>query len=136
MPVLTWDQSKSIGFEEIDAQHRKLFDIFNALCLSMETSQEWPAVKSAVDDLLQHSVTHFRDEERIMREYDYPGAQKHIREHALFLNKAGHFEFGKMMRDPSLASEIFLFLADWIVEHTSTEDVLLGRHIQKKLAAK
>jgi hypothetical protein len=29
-----------------------------------------------------------------------------------------------------------MFLADWIIEHTSTEDVLLGRHIQQKTAAK
>jgi len=136
MPELTWDATKSIGFEDIDAQHRRLFDIFNTLTRAMETNQEWPAVKNAVDDLVQYAITHFRDEERIMREYDYPGVEKHVQEHTLFLGKVGQFEFGKMMHDPGLANEIFMFLADWIIEHTSTEDVLLGRHIQQKTAAK
>jgi len=136
MPELTWDQSKSIGFESIDEQHKKIFSIFNALCLALETNQEWPAVKKAVDDLLQYAGTHFRDEERIMRDYGYPDERKHTREHELFINKLGQFEFGKMLNDPGLANEIFMFLADWIVEHTSTEDVCLGVFIQKKLAEK
>jgi hemerythrin-like metal-binding protein len=135
MPELIWDQSKSIGFEDIDAQHRKLFAIFNALTRAMETNQEWPAVEAAVGELVRYTATHFRDEERIMREYGYPGMDGHVQEHALFLEKVGGFRFSEMLRDPGLANEIFMFLADWIVEHTSTEDVVLGRFIQRKPAA-
>jgi hemerythrin-like metal-binding protein len=134
MPELNWDESKSVGFAAIDEQHKVLFGIFNTLCRAMDTGQEWPTVNRAVTELLDYTVTHFRDEERLMRYYNYPDIVRHLAEHAAFLDKVGQFEFGKMMRDPGLANEIFMFLTDWLVEHISTVDVDMGKFIRQSAA--
>ncbi len=72
-----WEDSYSIGIEEIDNQHKKLFDLVNKLYDLEENAN----IKEEMRDILyafsDYTKVHFRDEEKYMASIGYPELEEH-----------------------------------------------------------
>ena len=78
MAYFVWDSALETGYEALDSQHKRLFDLANGIELAIEQHPEdSEAAANAVSGLIDHVVEHFQNEEAIIAEYQYPDAERH-----------------------------------------------------------
>jgi hemerythrin len=90
--------------------------------LSAEISA--PTVDAALAELGEHTRRHFADEERLMREIDFPPYEVHKGEHERVLaDIAAQVEHWKQVRDAgALRTWLDRTLGTWLFDHVSSMD--------------
>jgi len=112
---LKWHESYSCGEAKIDEEHRKLFDLANALIESAFARDADPQqFDENMDRLLAHTVQHFADEEAILASYHYPDLAAHQHAHRILVEHA--LELKKRAESGSISiGELVNFIADEVV---------------------
>jgi diguanylate cyclase (GGDEF)-like protein/hemerythrin-like metal-binding protein len=120
--LLVWDDRYQSGEPNIDIQHKKLFQKANSLLAATMNSVPVDDVLGLVDDLLQDVKEHFRYEESIIVETDFPGIEKHLSLHKALLERSEKLKMKAMEGDLALGN-LFTFLAyDLVASHILGED--------------
>ena len=131
MPLMTWDESLSVGVRELDTQHQRLIGYLNSLFDAMSKGQGNDSLKPILSGLIEYTVTHFAAEERYMKQFNYPAYAKHKEEHDALTWKAqdlkGKFDKGQTM----LSVETMTFLKTWLTEHIKGTDMKYGAFFHK-----
>lgn len=114
-----WAPRMETGLAEIDAQHRRLFE----LAASFEGYREQVHVMTALAELGDYIKTHFRDEEALLVACDYPELAAH---------RALHAEFRKMLAKlladahrmtlDQIAERVHFLINDWFYKHILVSD--------------
>ena len=132
---LEWNDSYRTGIIEIDAQHTKLFGLYNDLVSSIYKGEGLKDLKKCLLDLIDYAIVHFATEEAYMQKYSYPAIEYHktehkeLREKTYFLSK--DFEAGK----PVLTMDVLDFLKKWLAHHVLDIDMQYKDFLRKKLPA-
>lgn len=87
MLLLEWNSSYETGIGALDAEHRRLIDLINALHTELEGSADEASVSAFFGDLYAEISAHFALEERMMRERRYAGYPSHKADHELLLEE-------------------------------------------------
>ncbi len=120
VPVLrlTWRAAYACGEPTIDQEHRKLFELANALIESAFTRAQHPEKFDAnLGKLLAHVVQHFADEEAILARNHYSELADHARAHKMLVERALHLRDAIAAGGVSIG-ELVDFLANEVVaEH-------------------
>lgn len=97
----------------------------------LSSSGNEAAVDGLLDELLDHTRLHFGEEERLMREVNFPPFPVHKGEHDTFLkDMATHVANWKQDRDANvLRAWLDKDVGDWFVNHVSTMDFVTARFI-------
>lgn len=126
---IEWDDKYSVKIIEIDAQHRRLFEIYNNLVNAMYQGVGMKELGNALTELLDYSVMHFMTEEGYMEKYGYPELDVHKNAHKEFRERfyKVHKEFheGK----PVLTAEVVDYLRDWIKGHVLNVDQRYSKYL-------
>jgi len=86
---VVWQEGYECGQPLIDAQHRRLFELANALLDAAIAHDEMPAAfDAALDCLLSHVTAHFAAEEAILTAHGYRHLAAHKRAHVNLLDGA------------------------------------------------
>ena len=129
MHGIEWNERFSVDVPAMDAQHKRLIDLINALRVSDDIGLSFDAIMGMFD----YASVHFRAEESLLRESGYSELHTQEREHKGFLEKA--VSFSKMdLAAPQTATEIVLFLRSWLLNHILKEDMKYKRCIPEQLA--
>jgi len=138
--MLTWDESMSTGDARTDFQHKTLIEKCNDLSDILEGRGAASSHQTASDilDFLEfYAAWHFRQEERLMTQYNCPTAGLNLREHNEFLVKFTDFKVrylqSNMDRDIALA--VYAELAHWITDHILRVDIALRKSMQESTGA-
>jgi hemerythrin len=122
MPLITWDDSYSVNVEEIDLQHKKLISLINDLDEGMKSGKSKNILESIISELINYTKYHFDTEEKFFKEFNYPEAQMHEKEHNEFVKQIAEFheqyENGKTL----LSVDLMMFLKKWLTEHIKGTD--------------
>lgn len=134
--AIEWSPAIAVGHATIDAQHRQLLQHFNDLleaCRKKEGKQE---LQSLFSFLQNYTLTHFREEEKIMGSSGYPDLETHRRAHRDFERRLQDLQDTMRERGPSLGVivETNQALLKWIVSHIKNTDVVMGRYLQERQA--
>jgi hemerythrin len=131
MEEFVWSQTMSVNNDAIDGHHKKLIQLFNEVGMLIELDQKTPLFSTikVVSELNVYAIFHFREEERLMEQGDYPELAEHKKLHEAFIEKLNHFKEGYMKSDPLVNYELFDFLSRWIVDHIMTEDMKYEAYI-------
>ena len=70
-----------------DTQHRQLEELARIACHLLENEKDPIAFEYAIDQLLDFTAIHFRDEENVMQHHSYKGLYSHQRMHNYLLSK-------------------------------------------------
>ncbi len=120
--LIRWSERLNTGIPEVDDQHRRLVDLINQLFKAMQHGSNKTEVSKVVDELVDYTQTHFRDEEDLMRRHGYPGLSEHQRIHQTFVATVAKYA-EKIKGDTHLsATEVFSFLKDWLLSHIEKQD--------------
>jgi hemerythrin len=110
----------AFGIDEIDAQHRALFEFIGKLEAAVPTSDSWVTVQQTLNDLNYWARVHFAVEESLMRLMGFPDITSHNATHADFIETIGRLKKQSLRKD--IARDTSRFLNDWLRHHIDVDD--------------
>lgn len=122
MALLTWNDGHSVKVKQFDDQHKKLIDMVNELHDAMKVGKGKEVLEKILAGLIQYTVTHFSNEERLMKLHNYPGYEQHKKEHNLLTIQVSDVQ--KKYREGSavLSQSVMTFLKEWLQNHIQGTD--------------
>ena len=117
--AIEWSENFATGHNEIDAQHRRLFDMLNNLERRMDKGESPCEMVDVFDDLVAYTKVHFSYEEQCMAVCACPTEG---------INKLAHHGFLRMvssqlehlrLQDPTLKvfKSLHGELSEWVCTH-------------------
>ena len=125
MMQIEWDDSLSIGIEEIDQQHKMLIEKLKNLSDAVEHQQGETEIFKMFEFMNEYTDFHFSAEEDSMRKANYPGLEHQIGQHAEFKESLKRLveDFEEEGITRSLTTSVNTFLINWLVNHIKGVDV-------------
>lgn len=133
---LEWLDEWYLGIDEIDHQHLQLVSLLNQMADRLSPMDKSHVSRTLtmtlMHQLLDETRQHFRDEESIMREHDYPALIGHHRDHAMLLAELQDFireieEGGRKFDFDSLTA-----LKHWLIDHVIDSDLTFARYLEQE----
>jgi len=129
MAEFEWTDELSVGFDEIDDDHRQLLDILNEFQKKIDAGSDSAEIQATFTRLVEYAVWHFAHEETIMRDSGYPGTEKHCLQHRELTDNANDLYASHMKGDESILEIVIPFVRNWLTNHIMLEDKQLGRYL-------
>ncbi len=122
MKLLKWKDSYSVGENNIDNQHKGLFDISNKIYNLVEEGVDDSEIfRELFISLNDYTVEHFIYEEMYMQSKGYPQLEEHIEQHLEFSKKLKKIALG--INKDSHIKDIGEFVTTWLLQHVLDEDM-------------
>lgn len=137
---MEWTDDLSVGVEEIDNQHKELFNRINGLVAAVKQHICKYTISDVIRFLEEYIVVHFGEEENYMKKYGYPEYSKHKAQHEKFMQNFSELkkelvklEGGKKPGSYELSVETNKVVVDWILDHIFKVDKKLGAFLKNKM---
>ena len=137
---MQWTPNLSVGVEEIDNQHKELFNRINNLVDAIKDHTCKYKIGDVIQFLEDYIHTHFDTEEGYMVRFSYPEYPAHKAQHEIFKRNFAELrgeleaiEGGRMKGSYDLSVHTNQVVVDWILEHISTVDKRLGSFLKDKI---
>jgi hemerythrin len=131
MAFFEWSNDIATSDARIDADHKHLIDLVNALYDAMKSGKGNEVLRRTLDDLIQYTSTHFRREESLMAQIHYADMDVHKSEHAALEEQVKDLQRRFANGSATLSVNVFNFLADWLRTHIKGCDVRLAQALKK-----
>ena len=125
MSKIKWDDTFSVNNAELDAQHKKWLDIINDLHDSLikdEAGDYRETAEESVKAMKDYVRFHFDEEEKYMRNINYPDLSSHKEIHAKFYDQTKCLYNDVMEGKLVFNTEIMNALTNWLQDHILNED--------------
>lgn len=124
-----WDDKYLIGIEEIDEQHKKLFDIANNAYELLKNSfytDKYDRIVSILEELRDYAIFHFNTEEEYMASIGYKKLFSHKVQHNDFIEKVKKIKFEEIDENQDeYIIGLLEFVVNWIDVHILKNDKLI-----------
>jgi hemerythrin len=130
---LVWDKSLSVDVAEVDEDHRRLVELFNLLCRSVEQGDATDYLEALLDELISCTVWHFKHEERLMLKYGYDGLADHRAEHQGLVDSVVDLQQKFLQGGRSLSAEDVEYLEHWLTGHILSTDMQMGAFLAAEM---
>lgn len=122
-----------IGVEEIDAEHKHLFDLLNKAVYMLTdeyASDKYTEIKDLLQELQDYAEEHFAHEEAYMKKIRDPELILQRPQHLFFEEKVIELMMKNIDEDDEqheALEEIINFLARWLYHHIIGSDTMIGK---------
>ncbi len=129
---VVWDESLSVGVSEIDDQHKRIFDNFNAFMAACAEGHGAEKLKDLFWFLGSYVATHFANEERLMQRIGFPGYAQHYDMHTAFIGRVDDLmkRFTTEGASQDLLESVNGVIKKWLLEHISVTDRTIGQFVK------
>jgi len=117
-----------VGYPRMDALHREFHDLLEALQQPGDEGEKLLA-------LHEHLLRHCSQEERWMRESNFPACECHQREHETLLEVIAEVRRRFDAGDSEIVARLALELPQWFEVHANSMDAALAVHLRECEAA-
>jgi hemerythrin len=128
MSLIEWNDEFNLGIEAIDAEHRTLVALINALHDAMSAGAERADIVEGISGIYGLVTEHFAREEALMREARYMAYAEHKEDHEVLLDDLREIlddvRSGGEYAEARLSDD----LQFWFSEHFRTHDARLHLH--------
>lgn len=137
MRIINVSEVGSTEVEEMQSIHEKEVSLINEIdemareCV--EGSGDTEKLAQKLDEYIVHVKEHFRVEEELMREYNFPSYDLHEMAHQMFLADLQYAT--KHWKELGDLNKIVAFVRkspEWIVSHIDSVDIPTAEYIAKK----
>jgi hemerythrin-like metal-binding protein len=132
MPLITWNESLSVGYEPIDSQHKMWINYINQLHDAMGQGKGRQILGDVLDGLVWYTQTHFAFEEQVMQQHAYPGYAHQHAEHQAFAVRMLELRSAFMTGENVVTMDVMHSLRNWLADHIQASDKALGAHLSAK----
>ena len=122
MSLIEWDNSFSVGNQQIDEQHKKFLHIIDTLYDAMKKGEGEDVLLTVLKELRHHVQDHFKTEESLMKIYSYPNISSHKAEHEEAILTVNKFFIEYERHDDKLSIDVLNFLSNWFQNHILRTD--------------
>lgn len=119
---LEWEEEYSVGIEELDDQHKRMFATINELLEIINSGTSEKDLSNIIESLINYKIFHFATEEKYFKEFNYEGAEEHIQKHQEFNTKLMSLKEKHPTYTIEFAFDLVNFLEDWLIEHLMVTD--------------
>lgn len=123
MKRIEWGERFSVGVAVLDEQHKELIRMLNCLIDHPRAGADSEPMVDVLEKMTQYAAYHFRTEEQLFSEYEYPQYAAHNAEHTEFKTKAARFCMEAIARKNGLAGEVLHYLRAWLMNHILVSDM-------------
>lgn len=133
MPMYEWNPSLSVGHATIDSQHQEWFKRANALMDAMKQGKGRDEIEQTLAFLSEYVSIHFGDEEKLMRQHNYPGYQEQKTQHDQFvaLIHGAQKDFKEKGANSAMVIQLQQNIFSWLINHINKLDKGLGEFLKK-----
>jgi hemerythrin len=121
---------KNVGVSEFNKQHLRLASyavefnlVAEELADRVPDASDWKRVDALFSRVSLFVATHFREEEEIMRKFEYPGYPGHKVQHDKFVNDLAKIQSQINDRNIKFKGKMSTLLWDWLYHHINEVDV-------------
>lgn len=132
MALLEWNDKFSVTIGKFDDQHKKLVGMVNQLHDAMKVGKGRELLGDILRSLTQYTVTHFNDEEQLMKLHNYPGYEEHKQEHNKLVLQVRETLEAHNRGQNILTQNIMEFLKKWLTDHIMDNDRKYGPFLKSK----
>jgi hemerythrin-like metal-binding protein len=127
--LLTWKEQYALGIPSVDAEHREMIEMINALHETLLRPGQKDSVLAFLGEIYARISAHFALEEKMMRERRYDQFEDHKADHERLLDEIrdimDRYEDDERYDEPQLARQ----LDDWFAVHFRTRDARLHKFL-------
>ncbi len=130
---------KDVGVNSINRQHLRLASyavefnqIIEELAERAPTNEDWRHIDALFSRVTLCVQTHFREEEELMKEHQYPAYEAHKRLHDQFTANLIDVQSKINNRKVAFGRKIAALLWDWLMHHINEEDYKYREFFQEK----
>jgi hemerythrin-like metal-binding protein len=129
MSYIEWDDEEfSVGIEQFDSQHQRLFGALNDLHSAMKEGKGREEIGTILDELESYTETHFSDEEDFMQDCSYSSHcqtcfRSHQSAHEEFAEEVASFRQRYDDGEVMLTMDVIDFLKDWLTSHIAGSEL-------------
>ncbi len=123
-----WSDEYSVGVEEIDVQHKKLFDLLEKLRTAIHEKHGSAACVEILEELVSYTKVHFTLEESLMRLAHYENFEAHQQRHRDLVAEVEQMYQKIQSGGASISFELLHFLRNWLTKHILNEDMAYAKH--------
>lgn len=132
---IIFDKSLLTGNELIDSEHRELIARVNQVTSGAVAGSEKAAAVKTLDFLMDYVDIHFKDEEGLQLEYDYPLLAAHKAQHAKFAQTVE--ELREMLEEEQGPTDAFVEavnrnVVNWLLMHIQVWDRQVAEFIKER----
>jgi len=132
---LEWTKDLSVGVEEIDNQHKDLFERINNLDSAMKQGGAKEEIVRLIEFLDKYVIDHFSEEEKFMTDHNYAGYDLHKTKHDWF--KKEFSDIWSNLDAEGVTPEVIVqsnnLLITWFSNHVRSIDRMLGSFLKSKI---
>jgi hemerythrin-like metal-binding protein len=129
MPILAWTPSLSVNVEIIDKQHQKLFELANLFYDELYKGANQNCLVERLKELIDYTCFHFRTEENLLEEINYPNLTNHANEHKQFIEELNALNSSVQSGKLTISVETINFLRNSIINHIFVSDKEMTRYM-------
>jgi len=134
MSLFKWNDGFLVGNPEIDAQHKRLFQLADQLHDAMTAGKAKETLSQTLASLIGYTRVHFASEERLMQKHAYPDYAVHKAEHDKLTAKVLDFQKDFNAGRSVMTIDLMQFLKNWLANHIGQTDKKVAAHIKQKAA--
>ncbi len=127
-----WTAKYSVKVDDMDVQHKRLFEIIHELYSAMREGHGKEVVGEVLRRLIDYTVQHFTAEEKLMEQNGYSQLVAHRIEHRALTDKVVAFKKDFDAGSAAVSLELMTFLQDWLTHHIQTTDQKYGDFLNSK----
>ena len=121
-----WDKKYTLHEEDIDDQHCHLFGLAQRVADATDRIETF----NCAMDLFRHMNVHFKDEEQLMRQTNYPALDEHATAHFKLLTQ--FVAISQRLAQSSTHHELHDFMQNNFLQHTLESDMLFGKFLSEQ----
>ena len=129
--LVKWDKSYATGIETIDSQHQVLVEMiakFQRGMLEGKTRDQLPVL---LNNLVTYADYHFRWEEQMLEQKQYPELQQHRRGHVVLTEQIRDFKKRYESGKAVAGAAVMLFLRNWFTNHILETDFRYAKYFRE-----
>ncbi|MBF0215033.1 MAG: bacteriohemerythrin [Magnetococcales bacterium] len=132
LELVTWNASLYLGIAQLDEDHRVLVKMINQIYRAIKTGQGQAQVNTILDGLIDYTTTHFKREEALFTQHDYPDRAEHLQKHTKLVNEVLQFRTQLQQGEEIVGLEILHFLRDWLIHHIKGTDLRYAPYLRSR----
>ncbi|MFT3951449.1 MAG: hemerythrin family protein [Oscillospiraceae bacterium] len=127
-----WTDELISGNRQVDEQHKMLFTAVNNFMDACAMGKGRKYIEDTMQFLVDYTVGHFADEEKLQLACKYPGYAAHKKIHDDFKRTAGELFAELKAEGPTIVmvSKVSSIVGNWLVTHIKQEDLKFVKYMK------
>jgi hemerythrin-like metal-binding protein len=124
--LVAWKHTCSVGVRAMDDEHAIMIDAMNELRQALVSGSNQAVTNEQRNKLIEFTRMHFRNEENLLAQFDFPGLARQQSEHRRLLAQLQDSLHRQQQGQAAPTGDLLSFLHDWFLDHVEGEDRKYG----------